>query len=159
MAAGMHWESVSWRSGEDQYRFDIEKGGLFAQISAPGGRTLTLPMVVWEGLLDALKANRTTRQRAQQQQFPSRSRSRWYEGEVSEVIDAFKSGRTVTEIARAHNRSQYAIEHQLDRLGLISLAERYGPDRDGGAVAVGPPSKPEPMRYPDDIGSDVAGPP
>lgn len=128
MSKGVVWESVSWRSGQDQYRFDIERGGLFAELTAPGGRKLTLPMVVWEGLLDALKANRTTRQRAEQQQFPSRSRSRWYDGEIAEVIEAFKSGRSIAEIAHAHNRSAYAIEHQLDKLGLISTAERYGPD-------------------------------
>jgi hypothetical protein len=134
MQKGLVWESVSWRSGQDQYRLDIERGGLFAQISAPGGRTLTLPMVVWEGLLDALKANRLTRQRTQQQQqFPSRSRARWYEGEVAEVADAYRAGRSILEIAHAHNRSQFAIEHQLDRLGLISNAQTYGHERDASA--------------------------
>ncbi len=132
MSQGLSWESVSWRSGTDQYRFEVERGGLFGQLSAPGGRSLNLPMVVWEGLLDALKANRSTRQRSQQQQFPSRSRARWYDGEVSEVADAYKSGRTIAEIARSHNRSAYAIEHQLDKLGLISTADTYGPDREAG---------------------------
>lgn len=132
MPQGFSWESVSWRSGQDQYRFDVERGGLFGQLSAPGGRSLNLPMVVWEGLLDALKANRSTRQRAQQHQFPSRSRARWYDGEVAEVADAYKSGRSIAEIAQSHNRSAYAVEHQLDKLGLISTADRYGPDGDAG---------------------------
>ena len=132
MSQGLNWESVSWRCGQDQYRFEVERGGLFGQLSAPGGRSMNLPMVVWEGLLDALKANRTTRQRAQQQQFPSRSRARWYDGEIAEVADAYKSGRTIAEIAQSHNRSAYAIEHQLDKLGLISNADTYGPERDAG---------------------------
>ena len=132
MSQGLSWESVSWRSGTDQYRFEVERGGLFGQLSAPGGRSLNLPMVVWEGLLDALKANRSSRQRSQQQQFPSRSRARWYDGEISEVADAYKSGRTIAEIAQSHNRSAYAIEHQLDKLGLISTSDTYGPDRDAG---------------------------
>jgi|LNFM01.2.fsa_nt_gb hypothetical protein len=132
MSQGLSWESVSWRSGTDQYRFEVERGGLFGQLSAPGGRSLNLPMVVWEGLLDALKANRSTRQRSQQQQFPSRSRARWYDGEIAEVADAYKSGRTIAELAQSHNRSAYAIEHQLDKLGLISTANTYGPDRDAG---------------------------
>lgn len=128
MPQGLVWESVSWRNGQEQYQFDIERGGLFATVEAPGGRSLTLPMVVWEGLVDALKANRQSRQR-EQQQFPSRSRSRWYDGEIAEVAEAYKSGRSIAEIAHALNRSAYAIEHQLDRLGLISKAEIYGPGR------------------------------
>ena len=135
MSQSLVWESVCWRCGEDHYRLDIERGGLFAKLSAPGNRSITLPMVVWEGLLDSLKANRTTRTRnEQQQQYPTRSRARWYDGEVAEVAEAFKSGRTIAEIARSHNRSAFAIEHQLDKLGLISTAERYGPGdmaRDG----------------------------
>ena len=128
MSQRLVWESVGWRCGEDRYRLDIERGGLFAKLSAPGDRSITLPMVVWEGLLDSLKANRTTRARSEQQQFPSRSRARWYDGEVGEVAEAFKGGRAILEIARTHNRSAYAIEHQLDKLGLISTADRYGPD-------------------------------
>jgi hypothetical protein len=131
MGKPLVWESVSWRNGEDQYRFAIERGGLFATLSAPGGRSLTLPMVVWDGLLDALRANRTTRQRdEQQQQFPSRSRARWYDGEISEVAEAYKAGRSIAQIAKAHNRSTYAIEHQLDRLGLVSTAALHGPERE-----------------------------
>ena len=130
LAQGLVWESVAWRRGQDSYRFDIERGGLFATLSAPGGRSMTLPMVVWEGLLDALKASRTTRVRSEQQ-FPARARARWYDGELAEVADAFKSGRSVAQIASAHNRSVYAIEHQLDRLGLLSTAQMHGP-RTGG---------------------------
>lgn len=157
MTTGLHWESVSWRNGEDHYRFDVERGGLFAHISAPDGRSLTLPMVVWEGLLDALKASRSMRQRSQQQQFPSRSRARWYDGEVAEVVESFKAGRSICEIARTHNRTTHAIEHQLDRFGLISLADRYGPERDVAAAPSARDTRTEPMRYPDDLDA-AAGP-
>lgn len=125
MSRGLVWESVSWRSGADPYRFDVERGGLFATLTAPG-RTLTLPMAVWDGLFDALKAKRATKSRSEQQ-FPARSRSRWCDGEITEVADSFRSGRTIAELAHAHNRSAYAIEHQLDKLGLISKAAMYGP--------------------------------
>lgn len=128
MSRGLVWESVSWRSGQDQYRFDVERGGLFATVAGPGGRSITLPMAVWEGLLDALKASRASRQRSEQQ-YPARSRARWYDGEVAEVAEAFRAGRSIAEIAHAHNRSAYAIESQLDKLGLISTAEKYGPER------------------------------
>jgi hypothetical protein len=132
MAQGLVWESVCWRNGIDQFRFDIERGGLFATLKGPNGREMTLPMVVWEGLLDAIKANRSTRTRGdQQQQYPARARSRWYEGEVTEVAGAYRSGRSISEIAHSHNRSAYSIEHQLDRLGLISKASMYGPGEPG----------------------------
>lgn len=131
MQKALVWESVSWRRGEEQYRFDVERGGLFATLSVPNGKAMTLPMVVWEGLVDALKAERATKTRGeQQQQYPSRSRSRWYEGEVAEVAEAFRAGRSLGEIAHAHNRSVYAIESQLDKLGLIDKAAIYGPGPD-----------------------------
>lgn len=136
MSKGLVWESICWRSGQDEYRFEIEKGGLFATVAAPGGRKLTLPMAVWEGLIDALKANRASRQRADQQ-FPARSGARWYDGEIGEVADAFKAGRTIAQIAHAHNRSKYAVEYQLDKLGLISKADMYGPDRSFEIAAAG----------------------
>lgn len=138
MSKPLVWESVCWRNGEDHYRFAIERGGLFATLSAPGGRSLTLPMVVWDGLLDALRANRATRQREEQQQFPSRSRARWYDGEISEVAEAFKAGRSISQIAHAHSRSVYAIEHQLDRRGYLSTAAIHRPDRETPAPVADP---------------------
>ena len=126
MAAGLVWENVSWRRGEDQFQFEIERGGLFATLKAPGNRSLTLPMVVWEGLLDALAANRATRKRSEQQ-FPVRTGARWYDGEAAELVQAYKAGRSIPQLAKAHNRTEYAIENQLDKMGLFSKAEKYGP--------------------------------
>jgi hypothetical protein len=146
MSKPLVWESVSWRRGEEQYRFDVERGGLFATLSAPDGKAMTLPMVVWEGLVDALKAEKATKTRAEhQQQYPSRSRARWYDGEVAEVADAFRAGRSIAEIAHAHNRSAYSIEAQLDKLGMISTAAIYGPEPDarGPGVAAGGSATPE----------------
>ena len=142
MGRGVAWESVRWRCGNDQYSFDIERGGLFATLAAPGGRRLTLPMAVWDGLLDALRANRTTRARTEQQQYPTRARARWYDGEIQEVLEAYKSGRSIGEIATAHHRSAHAIEHQLDRLGLISTAELYAHDRRGEPMGESRPRPP-----------------
>ncbi len=133
MTRGLVWESVSWRCGADQYRFDIERGGLYATLTAPG-RTLTLPMAVWDGLFDTLKARRATNSRSEQQ-FPPRSRARWYDGEVAEAAESFRSGRSIGDIAHAHNRSAYAIEHQLDRLGLISKSGIYGPGPPGSSLS------------------------
>ena len=126
MTQRIFWESVTWRKGADLYRFDVERGGLYGSLTTPDGKAMMLPMVVWDGLLDALRGQRATKQRSEQQ-FPVRSRSRWYDGETTELVEGFKSGRTIEQLARAHSRSIYAVEAQLDKLGLFSKADKYGP--------------------------------
>jgi hypothetical protein len=101
-------------------------------------------MVAWEGLLDALSAQRKTRTRGESR-FPARSGARWYEGEAGDVAAAFKAGRSIRQLARAHSRSELAIEAELDRQGLWDRTERR-PREDGEradapseAHAAGPP--------------------
>jgi hypothetical protein len=111
------WERVTWRQGDGRYVFEIEEGGLHGKLSSPHGTSLTLPMVAWEGLLDALNGVRKARTR-NERGFPARSGARWYDGEAGELAAAFKAGRSVAQLARAHNRSQQAVEAELHRLGL-----------------------------------------
>jgi hypothetical protein len=80
-------------------------------------------MVAWEGLLDALAAARKTRTRTERG-FPARSGARWYEGEITELVAAFKAGRTIPQLAHAHNRSEFAVEAQLHRMGLWDRVAR-----------------------------------
>jgi hypothetical protein len=101
----------------------VEEGGLVARLSSPLGASLILPMVAWEGLLDALAGARKTRTRGERA-FPARSGARWYEGEAGELAAAFKAGRSIAQLARAHNRSEHAVEAQLDRMGLWDRVER-----------------------------------
>lgn len=111
------WERVVFRHGDGRYVFEVEEGGLHGKLTSPHGRSLTLPMVAWEGLLDALTGARKARNR-NERAFPARSGARWYDGEAGELAAGFRAGRTVAQLARAHNRSEYAVEAQLDRLGL-----------------------------------------
>jgi hypothetical protein len=111
------WERVVFRQGDGRYVFEVEEGGLHAKLASPHGTSLTLPMVAWEGLLDALNGARKARTR-NERGFPARSGARWYDGEAGELVAGFRAGRTVNQLARAHNRSAYAIEAELDRLGL-----------------------------------------
>jgi hypothetical protein len=111
------WERVVWRQGDGRYVFEVEQGGLHAKLSSPRGTFLTLPMVAWEGLLDALIGARKARTR-NERGFAARSGARWYDGEAGELVAGFKAGRTVAQLARAHNRSEFAIEAELDRMGL-----------------------------------------
>ena len=39
------WERVEWRQGDGRYRFEVERGGLHAKLTAPHGSSLTLPIV------------------------------------------------------------------------------------------------------------------
>ena len=68
----MVWERVEWRQGDGRYLFEVAQGGLYGTITAPQGATLTLPIVAWEGLLDALAAACKTKARTERS-LPSRT--------------------------------------------------------------------------------------
>jgi hypothetical protein len=117
------WERVIWRQGDGRYSFEVAEGGLLATLRSPHGTSLTLPVIAWEGLLDALAGARKTRTRGERG-FPVRSGARWYDGEAGELAAGFKAGRTIPQLARAHNRSEFAVEAQLDRMGLWDRVAR-----------------------------------
>jgi hypothetical protein len=102
------WERVVFRQGDGRYVFEVEEGGLHAKLTSPHGTSLTLPMAAWDGLLDALTGARKARAR-NERGFPARSGARWYDGEAGELAAGFRAGRSVSQLARAHNRSEYAI--------------------------------------------------
>lgn len=65
--------------------------------------------------------------------------SRWSPEEDQRLAGAFDAGRTLDEIARAHNRSRAAIEARLVRLGKLDASAvttplRY-PPKPGGHTA------------------------
>ena len=149
------WDRVEWRQGDGRYTFQLASGGLLATLTAPHGGKLTLPMVAWEGLLDALAAQRKTRNRAESK-FPARAGARWYDGETGELAAAFKAGRTVRQLARAHNRTELAVEAELERQGLWDRIERrpkhagdIDPRMEGGQEAGTAPA-PAPIPFPSD---------
>jgi hypothetical protein len=75
--------------------------------------------------------------------FPqSGAGSRWSTEEEERLAGAFDAGRTVDELARAHNRSRAAIEARLVRLGKLDASAvtsplRYPPTPAGGAASRG----------------------
>lgn len=119
----MVWDRVEWRQGDGRYVFEVAQGGLHATLSSPHGTKLTLPMVAWEGLLDALAAARKTKARAERN-LPARTGARWSEAETHELAKSFKAGGSIAQLARVHNRTQFAVEAQLERQGLWDRAER-----------------------------------
>jgi hypothetical protein len=145
------WDRVEWRQGDGRYTFQMASGGLLATLTSPHGSALTLPMVAWEGLLDALAAQRKTRTRAEAK-FPARSGARWYDGEAGELATAFKGGRSIRQLARAHNRTELAVEAELDRQGLWDRIERR-PKQPGDTAPppeLGPGETAPPIPFPAD---------
>jgi hypothetical protein len=75
--------------------------------------------------------------------FPqSGSGSRWSAEEEQRLASAFDAGRTVDELARAHNRSRAAIEARLVRLGKMDASAvttplRYPPKPAGNQARQG----------------------
>ncbi len=111
------WDKVEWRQGDGRYRFEVNQGGLHATLSSPHGQSLTLPMVAWEGLLDALAAARKTKTRSEKA-LPARAGARWTRSESDDLAAAFEAGASIRSLALSHNRTAYAIETQLSQLGL-----------------------------------------
>lgn len=97
--------------------------GLHATLTAPHGGALTMPMIAWEGLLDALAASRKTRTRGDRG-FAARSGARWQDGEAGQLAAGFRAGRSIAHLARAHNRTELAVEAQLERMGLWDRVQR-----------------------------------
>jgi hypothetical protein len=137
------WERVVFRQGDGRYVFEVEEGGLHAKLTSPHGTSLILPMVAWEGLLDALMGARKARSRSERG-FPARSGSRWYDGEAGELAAGFRAGRTIAQLARAHNRSEFAIEAELDRLGLWDRIARRAIAGEQRSASQRPLNKAEP---------------
>jgi hypothetical protein len=139
------WERVTWRQGDGRYLFEIETGGLHGKLTAPHGTSLTLPMVAWEGLLDAILGARKARTR-NERGFPARSGARWYDGEAGELAAALRAGRSISQLARAHNRSEHAVEAELNRLGLWDRIARRaivpGGERTASQAPLGEPEPP-----------------
>lgn len=117
MSEGLLWEKVVFRQGDGRYEFSIDRGGLHATLETPHGRSLTIPMVAWYGLLDALAAARRTKTRAERP-AATRHGQRWSEAEAEELAASFRSGVSAESLARRHNRSRVAVETQLSKAGL-----------------------------------------
>lgn len=129
------WQTVEWQQGDGRYRFELQQGGLHATLTAPQGRSFTIPTVAWYALFDALAAARKTKQRSERP-LPARSNARWGETESADLAAAFKSGASMGALAKSHNRSIPAIEAQLSRLGLWHRMEPPSRMTDGTAAAV-----------------------
>lgn len=117
------WQSFSWKSGAETYRFEIKDSGLIGCLSVSDGRSFGLPVIVWEALFDAVKTNRKAKAKSDVN-LPPRYGARWTGHETDELAAKFKSGRSIDDLAREHARSVWGIEGQLAKLGLWDRIER-----------------------------------
>jgi hypothetical protein len=120
---GLTWESFAWRSGAEDYRFEIKDSGLIGTVSVSDGRKFALPIVVWEAMFEAVKTNKKAKAKAYVN-LPERHGARWSDQETDELAIKFKTGRSVDDLAREHARSVWGIEGQLAKLGLWDRIER-----------------------------------
>ena len=80
---------------------------------------------VLRALLASLGALEQTAARAQRRaQLPENVGRSWTTEEEKELVTAFKSGDSPTDIARKHGRTLRAIEARLEKLGLITADQR-----------------------------------
>jgi DNA-binding NarL/FixJ family response regulator len=80
---------------------------------------------VLRALLAGLSAIEQTTARAQRRsQLPGNVGQAWTTEEESRLIAAFKSGDSPVAIARQHGRTLRAIEARLEKVGLITEAQR-----------------------------------
>ena len=80
---------------------------------------------VLRALLAGLSALEHTAARAQRRaQLPDNVGQTWTTEEESRLVAAFKSGDSPVVIAREHGRTLRAIEARLEKLGLITAAQR-----------------------------------
>jgi hypothetical protein len=117
------WESFAWRSGAEDYRFEIKDCGLIGTLSVSDGRKFALPVIVWEAMFEAVKTNKKAKAKAYVN-LPERHGARWTDKESDELAIKFKTGRSVEDLAREHARSVWGIEGQLAKLGLWDRIER-----------------------------------
>ncbi|HET9662867.1 MAG TPA: hypothetical protein VFP00_01470 [Burkholderiales bacterium] len=73
---------------------------------------------------------------------PGNTGLRWTPEEEERLAAAFDAGRTVDELARAHNRTRAGIEARLVKLGkldpsAVTVQLRYPPGRSGGEAQAG----------------------
>ncbi len=131
---GFHWGRFEWRAGVDSYCFEFDPGGLHATLKTPDAPPMKLPVVAWEGLIEAIKTSQKTRTKTQAALVP-RAGVRWTDEETAELAREFESGCSVAELARRHARSAWAVESQLVRLGLMQRPEDYrAPPRAGHSL-------------------------
>lgn len=121
---GLHWGRFEWRAGMDSYSFEFDSGGMYATLSAPNVAPVKLPVVAWEGLIEAIKTSQKSRTKSQAAPAP-RAGSRWTDEEIAELAREFEGGNSVAELARKHSRSAWAVESQLVRLGLMQRPDDY----------------------------------
>lgn len=80
---------------------------------------------VIRALLAGINALDLTAARAQRRsQLPENVGSAWTTEEESRLVAAFKKGDSPADIAGEHGRTLRAIEARLEKLGLITEAER-----------------------------------
>jgi hypothetical protein len=109
----------------------------------PPDSVLQQPAVM-RALLTALLAIEQSNARQQRRaRLPNNAGAQWSPEEEQALVDAFKSGEPLAEIAARHCRTLAAIEARLERLGHLTAEQRVTRDRFAAGLRE-PPEKGDP---------------
>jgi hypothetical protein len=95
----------------------------------PAGTVLQQAEVLRALLAGVAALDQNAARASRRAQLPQNIGRPWTEEEQGSLIDAFQSGEPLAEIARRHGRTLRAIEARLEKLGLLSAAQRTTRDR------------------------------
>jgi hypothetical protein len=95
----------------------------------PAGTVLQQADVLRALLAGVAAIDQNTARASRRAQLPQNIGRAWTEEEQGNLIDAFQSGESLAEIATRHGRTLRAIEARLEKLGLLSSAQRTTRDR------------------------------
>lgn len=97
-----------------------ETGAELAEDSVLHDAVVVRSLLIARGALEATEA-RTARRAL----LPRGVGRAWSAAEEKELSDAFNAGQSINKIAADHSRTVRAIEARLERLGLITGAQRF----------------------------------
>jgi hypothetical protein len=95
----------------------------------PAGTVLQQAEVLRALLAGVAALDQNAARASRRAQLPQNIGRPWTEEEQGNLIDSFQSGEPLGEIALRHGRTLRAIEARLEKLGLLSAAQRTTRDR------------------------------
>jgi catalase (peroxidase I) len=97
----------------------------------PGGTVLQQAEVMRALLAGVAALEHHAARASRRAQLPRNIGRAWSPAEQTQLINAFQAGEPLADIAIRHGRTLRAIEARLEKIGLITAAERTTADRFG----------------------------
>lgn len=110
---------LEWRVGGRP--FSLRLAEEHAVLTTPGAETLSLTREEWAALAKAVDESHGTSSRiASHRALPTNAGQPWSEKLDRRLVDAWRSGIRLEELALMFGRTVSAVEHRLLRLGITT---------------------------------------